>query len=101
MPTGSTTPNGNACLGTNAKKLGTAVHLFSLNGTNPSVKEVCGRSAISGMHNQQSMGGHFSEFMSAMRLMDKVPYWLDTRMTPGNTCLYDGATPAICTSTAQ
>ncbi|MFF4013754.1 hypothetical protein [Streptomyces sp. NPDC001843] len=98
---GGTTPTGAACIGTYAKKLGSAVHLFSLNGTDPTFKEVCGRSAISGMHNQESMGNHFASFMREMRIMDKDAYWLDTRMTPGNTCLYGSATPVICKLTAQ
>ncbi|MFF0067177.1 hypothetical protein ACFYRC_37915 [Streptomyces sp. NPDC005279] len=98
---GSTTPTGNACIGTYAKKLGTAVHLFSINGTDPTFKEVCGRSSMSGMHNKESMGGNFGTFMRAMRIMDKDAYWLDTRMTAGSTCLYGSATPVVCKLTAQ
>ncbi|MET8450232.1 hypothetical protein [Streptomyces sp. NPDC005209] len=98
---GSTTPTGDACIGTYAKKYGSAVHLFSINGTDPTFKEVCGRSAISGMHNQESMGAHFAKFMSEMRLMDKDAYWLDTRITPGNTCLNSSGTPVICKLTTQ
>ncbi|MCX5083992.1 hypothetical protein ACFC18_40195 [Streptomyces sp. NPDC056121] len=93
---GKPTPTGDACLSTYAKKLGAAVHLLSLDGTDPTFTEVCGRSAISGMHNQQSMGGHFGKFMKDMRIMDKDAYWLDTRMTPGITCLNGGSTPVIC-----
>jgi hypothetical protein len=101
---GSTTPTGAACIGTYAKKSGTAVHLFSLNGTDPTFKEVCGRSAISGMHNQESMGNHFATFMRDMRIMDKDAYWLDTRMSAGSTCLYGtpgNGEPVICKLTAQ
>ncbi|MEU9095269.1 hypothetical protein ACIOEW_32050 [Streptomyces sp. NPDC087901] len=53
---GSTTPTGNACIGTYAKKLDTAVHLFSINGTDPTFNEVCGRSSMSGMHNKEING---------------------------------------------
>ncbi|WP_329432086.1 hypothetical protein OG564_03855 [Streptomyces sp. NBC_01280] len=98
---GKTTPTGDACLGTFAKKVGTTMHLFSLDGTDPTFKEVCGRSAISGKENQESMGGHFSAFMKDMRLRDKDAYWLDTRMTPGITCHNGGGTPVICKLTAQ
>ncbi|MFB7534367.1 hypothetical protein ACFC0C_40435 [Streptomyces sp. NPDC056178] len=101
MLPGSTTPTGNACIGTYAKKLGTAVHLFSVNGTDPTFNEVCGRSSMSGMHNKESMGGNFGTFMRAMRIMDKDAYWLDTRMTSGGTCLYGSATPVVCKLTAQ
>ncbi|MFD5074411.1 hypothetical protein [Streptomyces sp. NPDC058371] len=104
LKTGSTTPTGAACIGTYAKKLGSAVHLFSLNGTDPTFKEVCGRSAISGMHNQESMGNHFATFMRDMRIMDKDAYWLDTRMSPGSTCTYGtpgNGDPVICKLTAQ
>ncbi|WP_371666143.1 hypothetical protein OG306_38015 [Streptomyces sp. NBC_01241] len=41
-----------------------------IDGTNPTFKEVCGRSAISGIHNQESMGNHFATFMRDMRIMD-------------------------------
>ncbi|MFE2988946.1 hypothetical protein [Streptomyces sp. NPDC059262] len=95
------TPTGDACLGTFAEKVGTTMHLCSLDGTDPMFKEVCGRSAISGKENQESMGGHFSAFMMDMRLRDKVAYWLDTRMTPGITCHNGGGTPVICKLTAQ
>ncbi|MFG2628180.1 hypothetical protein [Streptomyces sp. NPDC048473] len=97
---GGTTPTGDACIGTYAKKLGTAVHLFSINGTDPTFKEVCGRSAISGMHNQESMGGRFTKFLKDMRVMDKDAYWLDTRMTPGATCLHGSIAPVVCTERA-
>ncbi|MEU5915232.1 hypothetical protein [Streptomyces sp. NPDC047141] len=99
---GGTTPTGAACIGTYAKKHGTMVHLFSLNGTDPTFGEVCGRSAISGMHNQESMGNHFATFMRDMRLMDKDAYWLDTRMNDGGTCAYGtgGGQPVICKLTA-
>jgi hypothetical protein len=33
--------------------------------------------------------------------MDKDAYWLDTRLTAGNTCLYGSATLVICNLTAQ
>ncbi|MFH8410559.1 hypothetical protein ACH4FX_38160 [Streptomyces sp. NPDC018019] len=98
---GGTTPTGKTCLSTYAKKLGSAVRLFSLNGADPTFKEVCGRSAISGMHNKESMGSHFAKFMREMRITDKDAYWLDTRMTPGNTCLYASAAPVICKLTAK
>ncbi|MFF1760990.1 hypothetical protein [Streptomyces sp. NPDC058266] len=100
---GGTTPTGAACIGTYAKKQGSAVHLFSLNGTDPTFTEVCGRSAISGMHNQESMGNHFATFMRDNRIMDKDPYWLDTRMDDGGTCTYGtgGGQPVICKLTAQ
>ncbi|WP_406499807.1 hypothetical protein OG936_34810 [Streptomyces sp. NBC_00846] len=39
-------------------------------GTNPTFKEVCGRSATSGIHNQESLGNHFATFMRDMRIMD-------------------------------
>ncbi|MFF2302861.1 hypothetical protein ACFVVP_10205 [Streptomyces sp. NPDC058128] len=99
---GGTTPTGAACIGTYAKKHGTLVHLFSLNGTDPTFTEVCGRSAISGMHNQESMGNHFATFMRDMRIMDKDAYWLDTRMNDGGTCAYGtgGGQPVICKLTA-
>ncbi|MFC5654277.1 hypothetical protein [Streptomyces nogalater] len=103
IPAGKTTPNGDACIGTYAKKHGSMVHLFSLNGTDPTFSEVCGRSAISGMHNQESMGGHFANFMKQMRIKDKDAYWLDTRMDDGGTCRYGvgGGQPVICQLAAQ
>ncbi|MGW4201019.1 hypothetical protein [Streptomyces sp. NPDC004726] len=100
---GSPTPTGDACIGTYAKQHGTAIHLFSLNGTDPTFKEVCGRSAMSGIHNQQSMGDAFAKFMRANRIMDKDAYWLDTRMSAGITCLYGSGNrePVICKLTAK
>ncbi|MFG2627598.1 hypothetical protein [Streptomyces sp. NPDC048473] len=82
-PTDSTTgvPNGKACVQTFAKKPGSAVHLYNIDGTVPTFYEVCGRSAISGIHNQESMGTNFATFMKDIRIMDKDAYWLDTRMT--------------------
>ncbi|MET7719172.1 hypothetical protein ABZS89_43980, partial [Streptomyces sp. NPDC005407] len=70
----------------------------------PQYKEVCGRSAISGIHNQQSVGGRFSTFLKDMRITDKDAYWLDTRMT--ESCVYDDALgrpiePVICKMTAK
>jgi hypothetical protein len=62
---------------------GSMVHLISLNGTGPTFSEVCGRSAVSGMHNQESMGNHFATFMRDMRIMEKDAYWLDTRIDEG------------------
>ncbi|MDI3390129.1 hypothetical protein QIS99_28645 [Streptomyces sp. B-S-A8] len=102
-PGGGTTPTGAACIGTYAKKHGSMVHLFSLNGTDPTFSEVCGRSAISGMHNQESMGNHFATFMRDMRIMDKDAYWLDTRMDDGGTCKYGigGGQPVICKLAAE
>ncbi|MFF9147205.1 hypothetical protein ACF1BN_20335 [Streptomyces sp. NPDC014861] len=44
------------------------IHLFSRNGADPTFNEVCGRAATSGMHNQESMGGHFANFMKQMRI---------------------------------
>ncbi|MEU1939189.1 hypothetical protein ACH49O_36375 [Streptomyces coeruleorubidus] len=84
-------------------KHGSMVHLFSLNGTDPTFSEVCGRSAISGMHNQESMGNHFATFMRDMRIMDKDAYWLDTRMDDGGTCEYGigGGQPVICKLAAK
>lgn len=103
LPTGGTTPTGAACINTYAKKLSTLVHLYSLNGTDPTFTEVCGRSAISGMHNQESMGNHFATFMRDNRIMDKDAYWLDTRMNDGGTCTYGigGGQPVICKLTAS
>ncbi|MEV7867823.1 hypothetical protein AB0P17_17345 [Streptomyces sp. NPDC088124] len=78
--------------------------MFSLNGTDPTFKEVCGRSAISGMHNQESMGSHLATFMPDMRIMDQDAYWPDTRMSAGNTCLYGtpgNGEPVLCKLTAQ
>ncbi|MEU3921824.1 hypothetical protein [Streptomyces sp. NPDC029004] len=62
VPTGSTTgiPNGSACVQSFAKKHGTKIHLYNIdNGKVPTFNEVCGRSSISGIHNQESMGGNF------------------------------------------
>jgi hypothetical protein len=100
---GGTTPTGAACIGTYAKKQGSTVHLFTLDGTDPTFTEVCGRSAISGMHNQESMGNNFATFMRDMRIMDKDACWLDTRMDDGGTCTYGtgGGQPVICKLTAQ
>jgi hypothetical protein len=79
------------------------VHLFSLYGTDPTFSEVCGRSAISGTHNQEPMAGHFANFMKQRRIKDKDAYWLDTRMDNGGTCRYGagGAQPVICQLAAQ
>lgn len=66
--TSADTPDGKNCVQTFTKKQGSYVHLYNIEGTKPSFyvdaqtgepryKEVCGRSAISGIHNQQSMGG--------------------------------------------
>ncbi|MGW7385963.1 hypothetical protein [Streptomyces sp. NPDC054794] len=74
VPTGSTTgiPNGSACVQSFARKHGTKVHLYNIdNGKMPTFYEVCGRSSISGMHNHESMGGNFNNFMKRMRIMDK------------------------------
>ncbi|MFB7356119.1 hypothetical protein [Streptomyces gardneri] len=107
IPTGSTTgvPNGSACIQTYVKKQGTPLHMFSVDGTNPTFNEVCGRSAISGIHNQESMGNRFVTFMREMRIMDKDAYWVDTRMTAINACLYGAASglgdPVICKLTAN
>ncbi|NED32234.1 hypothetical protein [Streptomyces sp. SID8499] len=100
---GGTTPTGAACVNTYAKKSSTLVHLYSLNGTDPAFTEVCGRSAISGMHNQESMGNHFATFMRDNRIMDRDAYWLDTRMDDGGTCTYGigGGQPVICKLTAR
>lgn len=104
VPPDSTTgvPNGKACVQTFAKKHDSAVHLYNIDGTVPTWHEVCGRSAISGVHNQQSMGARFSAFMQDMRIMDKDPYWLDTRMS--GQCKYldpPPGSPVICTMTAK
>lgn len=117
IPGGSATdtPDGKNCVQTFAKKQGSYVHLYNIEGTKPSFyvddqtgqpqyKEVCGRSAISGIHNQQSMGGRFSTFLKDMRIRDKDAYWLDTRMT--ESCVYDDALgrpiePVICKMTAK
>ncbi|MCS0636671.1 hypothetical protein NX801_13585 [Streptomyces sp. LP05-1] len=82
---GGTTLTGAACIGTYAKKLGSMVHLFSLNGTG------------------ESIGDHFATFMRDMRIMDKDPYWLDTWMDDGGTCAYgtDGGQPVICKPAAR
>ncbi|MFH9735741.1 hypothetical protein [Streptomyces sp. NPDC017260] len=91
-----------ASSGTYAKKHGSMVHLFSLNGTDLTFSEVCGRSVISGMHNQESMGGHFANSMKQMRIKDKDAYWLDTRMDDGGTCHQGvGGQPVICQLAAQ
>ncbi|WP_328665522.1 hypothetical protein OG905_00910 [Streptomyces sp. NBC_00322] len=107
VPTGSTTgiPNGSACVQSFAKKHGTKVHLYNIdNGKVPTFNEVCGRSSISGIHNQESMGGNFTSFMKQMRIMDKDAYWLNTRMT-GSCAATDAfgkpVNPVICTMTAK
>lgn len=108
VPAGSTTgtPNGKACLQTFAKKQGTKIHLYNVDfgggwDNVPHFNEVCGRSAISGVHNQESMGSNFASFMKQMRIMDRDAYWLDTRMT-GNCDPTDGTgKPFRCTMTAR
>ncbi|GAA3112510.1 hypothetical protein ACFQ0X_43305 [Streptomyces rectiviolaceus] len=104
IPSGSTTgtPNGDACVQSFAKKHGTKVHLYNVdNGKVPTFSEVCGRSSISGIHNQESMGANFSSFMKGMRIMDKDAYWLDTRMT-GTCAGTDVSVKAvICTMVAK
>ncbi|MBB5939215.1 hypothetical protein [Streptomyces zagrosensis] len=72
--------SGSQCVQTYAKKAddGT-VHLYDIDGHVPTWKEICGRSAISGKHNQGSMAG-FGGFAKNMRLMDRDPYWRETNM---------------------
>ncbi len=105
---GSTTgvPNGAACIQTYVKKQGTSLHLLSVADTDPTFFEVCGRSAMSGIHNQESMGNRFATFMREMRIMDKDAYFVDTRMTAVNACVYGAASgrpgePVICKLTAK
>lgn len=104
IPSGSTTgtPSGDACVQSFAKKHGTKVHLYNVdNGKVPTFFEVCGRSSISGSHNQESMGANFSSFMKGMRIMDKDAYWLDTRVT-GTCADTDVSVKAvICTMVAK
>jgi hypothetical protein len=63
------------------------VHLFSLYGTDPTFSEVCGRSAISGTHNQESMAGHFANVMKQRRIK--------ARMRTGWTRAWMTVVPAI------
>ncbi|GHI41667.1 hypothetical protein Sviol_60750 [Streptomyces violascens] len=65
--------SGKECVQTFAKKLDDGVHLLNVPGQAPNWSEVCGRSAISGKHNQGSMGG-FSGFAKNMRLQAKDGY---------------------------
>ncbi|MGW3521559.1 hypothetical protein [Streptomyces hydrogenans] len=55
------------------------------------------------MHNQESMGGHFANFMKQMHIKDNDAYWLVTRMNDGGTCHYGvgGGQPVICELVAQ
>ncbi|MFD4861642.1 hypothetical protein [Streptomyces atratus] len=109
VPSGSTTgePDGAACVQTFAKKEDGRVHLYNIDSPTvpvPTFQEVCGRSSISGIHNQETMGGNFTSFMKQMRIMDKDAYWLDTRMT--GRCDHTDAfgtpvNPVICTMTAK
>ncbi|WP_328406343.1 hypothetical protein OHS70_38905 (plasmid) [Streptomyces sp. NBC_00390] len=86
VPPTTQTPNGKFCVQTFAKQYNSAMHLYNIDGTyaefgDPTNAPVCGRSAMSGIHNQESMGNRFATFMKDMRIMDKDAYWLDTRMT--------------------
>ncbi|MGH4036072.1 hypothetical protein ACQB60_45070 [Actinomycetota bacterium Odt1-20B] len=108
VPTGSTTgtPNGKACVQTFAKKYGTKIHLYNIDFGGevdqvPTLGEVCGRSAISGIHNQESMGANFAKFMTQMRIMDKDAYWLDTCMTGKCEPTELDGFPIRCTMTAK
>jgi hypothetical protein len=77
VPADSTTgiPNGKAYVHSFAKKHGTKVHLTNVdNGTVPTFSEVCGRSSISGIHHQESMGSNFGPFMTGMRITNKDAY---------------------------
>ncbi|MGW1278889.1 hypothetical protein ACWD4V_18310 [Streptomyces tsukubensis] len=85
-----------------AKQNGTRMHLYNVdNGVVPTFHEVCGRSAISGIQNQESMGGNFNNFMKQMRIMDRDAYWLNTRLT--GVCEPTDATgqPLTCIMTAK
>lgn len=89
--------SGNACVQTLASKQDGTVHLFNIDGSTPTWKEVCGRSAISGNDNSGSMAG-FGAFNANQRLLDRDPYWLDTNMSAA--CSADSAT-VKCTMTAN
>lgn len=106
VPTGSTTgkPNGSACIQSFAKKHGSAIHLYNIEGNIPTLHEVCGRSAISGAQNRDSVGSRNAKFLKDMRIIDGDPYWLDHRMT--ENCKYKDALgepilPVICMMTAK
>jgi hypothetical protein len=90
--------SGKECVQTFTKKAGDgAVHLYNIDGKVPTWKEVCGRSAISGKHNQGSMAA-FGGFAKNMRLLDKDPYFLETNMS--GTCEDKNGT-FTCTMTAK
>ncbi|NYH54962.1 hypothetical protein HNR06_004551 [Nocardiopsis arvandica] len=68
----------------------------------PDFTEVCGRPAIFGYQNQESMSP-LPAFRTDMRIMGGNACWLDPRMNGNCTYATDGGTsadPVICTMTA-
>lgn len=97
VPPGGRAPNGRACIQTFAKEHEGDIHLYNIDGMIPDFAEVCGRSAMSGRQNQESMSV-FPQFRAAVRLMDSDAYWVDSRMSGDCRYTAGGAPvePVIC-----